>query len=166
MADTGTSCLTVTRARACDGSGRHQAPLGRQDRMQFFFLTTLDLIFVTMKFSLASTLLVVGSVTAFTPIFGAPRASIGLKSTAEKVYTFAKSDEIFTEAKEVSTQIYIYISTYIVVIKGLSSLVGTIRENPTFMINDDLHFYPGQSIRPGLSLTMQSVSRFPFSLFQ
>ena len=40
MADTGTGCLTVTRARACDGSGRHQpgsAPLGREDRMQFFF---------------------------------------------------------------------------------------------------------------------------------
>ena len=123
-----------------------------------------------MKFSLASSLLVVGSVTAFTPIFGAPRASVGLKSTAEKVYTFAKSDEIFTEAKEVSTQIYIYIylpiSTCIVVIKALSSLVGTIRENPTTMIYDDLHFYPGQSIRQGHSLMMQNVSRFPFSLFQ
>jgi hypothetical protein len=55
-----------------------------------------------MKFSIASSLLLVSSATAFAPTFGAPRTSTTLMSTAEKVYTFAKSDEIFAEAKEVS----------------------------------------------------------------
>lgn len=52
-----------------------------------------------MKFSLASALLLLGSVAAFSPTFGAPRTPVSLKSTAEKVYTFAKSEEIFAEAK-------------------------------------------------------------------
>ena len=56
-----------------------------------------------MKFSLASALLLLGSVAAFSPTFGAPRTPVSLKSTAEKVYTFAKSEEIFAEAKNVRT---------------------------------------------------------------
>lgn len=53
-----------------------------------------------MKFAFATAFLV-GSAAAFAPSFGTRSAS-SLKSTATETYSYAKSEEIFNEAKTVS----------------------------------------------------------------
>jgi len=57
-----------------------------------------------MKFSAASLLLLAGSASAFSSPAFAPRSSLALKMSVVQTptYTFAKSEEIFAEAKEVS----------------------------------------------------------------
>jgi len=57
-----------------------------------------------MKFSAASLFLLSSSAAAFSaPTFGAPRSSaLKMTATETQVYTFAKSEEIFAEAQEVS----------------------------------------------------------------
>lgn len=57
-----------------------------------------------MKLAFASALLV-GSATAFTPAFGTrPNSAMKMSAVDTEKYTFAKSEEIFAEAQEVSTR--------------------------------------------------------------
>jgi hypothetical protein len=61
-----------------------------------------------MKFSLAASLLALGSASAFVAPQGAfarSPVSRSMADTATEVYTFEKSEEIFAEAKTVSARI-------------------------------------------------------------
>jgi hypothetical protein len=61
-----------------------------------------------MKFAVGiATLLAVGA-SAFAPVQTAARSSSLSSSTATETYTFAKSEEIFAEAKEVGYSILSY----------------------------------------------------------
>jgi hypothetical protein len=64
-----------------------------------------------MKLALASAFLV-GSAAAFAPTFATrPSSALKMSTVETPTYTFAKSEEIFAEAQQVSTSITHYTGT-------------------------------------------------------
>lgn len=60
-----------------------------------------------MKFALGATLCFAAGAAAFAPSKAFGRTS-SLSSTTDAVYTFTKSEEIFAEAKEVRTFLFLF----------------------------------------------------------
>ena len=61
-----------------------------------------------MKFAFGATALLAVGASAFAPIKATARTSSLSSTTTSDVYTFAKSEEIFAEAKEVGTALSNY----------------------------------------------------------